>query len=244
LPIPGINEWEKNWPTVTKSDATYGNCPPESYLIHRKKARETKGYRRQFPLGVAVMFAAQNSWPKSIAEDPLGIDTGPRSFPTPTATERSGINPKTGKGGGLSRAVKENWPTPCAREARNGYQVRTSKSGNCSQRGLTTIAVDESGGPEKSTKLNPRWVEWLMGWPIGWTDIDPLPPENVATWLKGMSEGWWWDRDPHDHPDFPISRTTPGHTLRGDQLQCLGNGQVPAQLVLAEHLLSKLKNSS
>jgi len=25
------------------------------------------------------------------------------------------------------------------------------------------------GGP-----LNPDWVEWLMGWPIGWTDLKPL----------------------------------------------------------------------
>jgi hypothetical protein len=23
-------------------------------------------------------------------------------------------------------------------------------------------------------KLNPTWVEWLMGWPLGWTDLKPL----------------------------------------------------------------------
>ena len=23
-------------------------------------------------------------------------------------------------------------------------------------------------------KLNPDWVEWLMGWPIGWTELKPL----------------------------------------------------------------------
>jgi len=22
--------------------------------------------------------------------------------------------------------------------------------------------------------LNPMWVEWLMGWPLGWTDLKPL----------------------------------------------------------------------
>ena len=22
--------------------------------------------------------------------------------------------------------------------------------------------------------LNPMWVEWLMGWPVGWTDCEPL----------------------------------------------------------------------
>ena len=25
-----------------------------------------------------------------------------------------------------------------------------------------------------SGQLNPMWVEWLMGWPIGWTDLKPL----------------------------------------------------------------------
>lgn len=23
-------------------------------------------------------------------------------------------------------------------------------------------------------QLNPNWVEWLMGWPPGWTDLKPL----------------------------------------------------------------------
>jgi len=27
----------------------------------------------------------------------------------------------------------------------------------------------QAGGP-----LNPEWVEWLMGWPLGWTDLKPL----------------------------------------------------------------------
>jgi len=34
------------------------------------------------------------------------------------------------------------------------------------------------GGTALSTKiggqLNPTWVEWLMGWPLGWTDLKPL----------------------------------------------------------------------
>ena len=38
-------------------------------------------------------------------------ENGFLSWPTPTSTERSGINPKTGTGGGLSKAAK-SWPTP------------------------------------------------------------------------------------------------------------------------------------
>ena len=37
----------------------------------------------------------------------------------------------------------------------------------------------------KTTQLNPSWVEWLMGWPIGWTDLKPLEMDkfhNVQLW--------------------------------------------------------------
>jgi hypothetical protein len=27
-------------------------------------------------------------------------------------------------------------------------------------------------------KLNPTWVEWLMGWPLGWTDLKPLETDK------------------------------------------------------------------
>jgi DNA (cytosine-5)-methyltransferase 1 len=26
--------------------------------------------------------------------------------------------------------------------------------------------------------LNPTWVEWLMGWPLGWTDLKPLETDK------------------------------------------------------------------
>ena len=29
-----------------------------------------------------------------------------------------------------------------------------------------------------SGKLNPMWVEWLMGWPLGWTDLKPLETDK------------------------------------------------------------------
>jgi hypothetical protein len=29
-------------------------------------------------------------------------------------------------------------------------------------------------GPTSRRRLNPRFVEWLMGFPIGWTDFAPL----------------------------------------------------------------------
>jgi hypothetical protein len=36
-----------------------------------------------------------------------------------------------------------------------------------------------TGGP-----LNPMWVEWLMGWPLGWTDLKPLEMDKFRAWLR------------------------------------------------------------
>jgi hypothetical protein len=30
--------------------------------------------------------------------------------------------------------------------------------------------------------LNPTWVEWLMGWPLGWTDSKPLATDKFRQW--------------------------------------------------------------
>jgi hypothetical protein len=33
-------------------------------------------------------------------------------------------------------------------------------------------------------KLNPTWVEWLMGWPLGWTDLKPLEMDKFQQWQQ------------------------------------------------------------
>jgi hypothetical protein len=38
----------------------------------------------------------------------------------------------------------------------------------------TTIEEARLMGAGNGGKLNPTWVEWLMGWPLGWTDLKPL----------------------------------------------------------------------
>ena len=57
------------------------------------------------------------------------------------------------------------WPTPMSSEHKANRQTRENH-----QNGLTqAVLATETGG-----QLNPTWVEWLMGWPLGWTDLKPL----------------------------------------------------------------------
>jgi len=61
--------------------------------------------------------------------------------------------------------------------------------------------------------LNPEWVEWVMNWPRGWTNLEPIRKEHFDDWLQKTSlDGKkdstknisatspvrvvWWDKDP------------------------------------------------
>ena len=67
--------------------------------------------------------------------------------------------------------------------------------------------------------LNPDWVEWLMGWPYGWTDIDKTSLDELA-WLD-LSD------DPAEWLPPLMPRITTRKEHRTKRIETLGNGQVP-----------------
>ena len=40
---------------------------------------------------------------------------------------------------------------------------------------------------EVGGQLNPEWVEWLMGWPLGWTALGALATDRCQQWCD-----WHW----------------------------------------------------
>jgi len=46
---------------------------------------------------------------------------------------------------------------------------------------ITKTATEFCGG---RGYLSPMWTEWLMGWPIGWTDLKPLETDKFRKWLR------------------------------------------------------------
>jgi DNA (cytosine-5)-methyltransferase 1 len=76
----------------------------------------------------------------------------------------------TGLDGGSNsrKALKkrlQNWPTPLSTEYRANRVKRENHHNGLTQAVLAT----QDGG-----QLNPTWVEWLMGWPLEWTDLKQL----------------------------------------------------------------------
>jgi DNA (cytosine-5)-methyltransferase 1 len=86
-----------------------------------------------------------------------------RFWPTPLASDWKPRGPNS-KQQGLGEKVK--WPTPTANEDACGKPTGKMQKmlGN-----HPDVRQDPNGGT-----LNPTWVEWLMGWPLGFTDLKPL----------------------------------------------------------------------
>ena len=68
--------------------------------------------------------------------------------------------------GSLTMQVKAMLPTPTA------HNAKECASPSEYNRNTPTLATHAGG------KLNPTWVEWLMGWPLEWTDLKPLETDK------------------------------------------------------------------
>lgn len=76
------------------------------------------------------------------------------------------------------------WDTPCKADAHPRAYNRNKPYTGTGQKHLQARAYERlthlcvPGG-----KLNPDWVEWLMGWPLGWTALQPLEMGKFRRWL-------------------------------------------------------------
>ncbi len=43
-------------------------------------------------------------------------------------------------------------------------------------------------GEKVGGQLNPTWVEWLMGFPLGWTDLEPLETPSFRRWFQNFCD--------------------------------------------------------
>lgn len=117
-----------------------------------------------------------------------GLQMAAMLWPTPdTQNGRDGSKTRKALKGrhGLSlHHAVSIWPTPTARDYKDGTAQSCQ---NVPENGLLGRAVHSrkilGGGTEQAQEagessagaggqLNPTWVEWLMGFPLGWTDLN------------------------------------------------------------------------
>jgi hypothetical protein len=145
-----------SWPTVTTQDSY--NTPCASQME-----------RNTPPLVVAV------HGPLAPASSSLNGSRQGLSWATPAARDTQGQRGAAAharKGNPLDTLPNQmaQWGTPTARDHKSG------RGNNEREYKELTPMVER----QQSGKLNPRWVETLMGLPIGWTMPSCTSPQTIA----------------------------------------------------------------
>jgi hypothetical protein len=123
---------------------------------------------------------------------PLALPTGETEsglLPTPSASSygnnKGGAAGRTGptRHSLQSMALHGLWPTPTRRDWKDG-SAQSCK--NVPVNALLGRAVHQ--GSQELGSLNPEFVEWLMGFPIGHTDCGPLEIRSSPKSRKSSAE--------------------------------------------------------
>jgi hypothetical protein len=122
--------------------------------------------------------------------------------PTTKEVEHGPMKPEFRAARGQTVGLQDQvsgWPTPAARDRRGANSeahftedrpgaMHMDQMPNAVVHGFPYSPPDPStpdGEPssEERRTLNPRFVEWLMGWPIGWTDCEQAET-GLSAWLE------------------------------------------------------------
>jgi hypothetical protein len=105
-------------------------------------------------------------------------------WPTPTATLGSHgglVTPEKAREGGTlieSVSARTLWPTPWAMD---GQMFPTPAARDWEDNGKSPAELERNSvtlATIAGGSLNPTWVEWLMGFPPNWTEVD-MPKKNT-----------------------------------------------------------------
>jgi hypothetical protein len=135
----------KGWPTPNAADSLQGGT--------------TQGNRKDPNLSIAVHGPAA---PASGSTD----GNLPESWPTPNSqpAQRKLINGKN-----QSTKTGQIYGTSIAQAVQQWQTATVSTGANRQKDGSMTDKLDQQVKNWSNGKLNPRWVETLMGLPVGWT---------------------------------------------------------------------------
>jgi hypothetical protein len=170
--LEALGEYAETWPR-------WGSMRNGEFWARTMPVQITSGIESgswPTPRAQDSKHAAATEW--ELATDHAGTEASlrvqvvKRMWPTPQA--RDGKNPRSAeaiarRGGGFRQLADvvtggygsaKTWPTPTTQDASN--------NGGASQMERNSLPLNAQAGGS----LNPTWVAWLMGWPIGWTDLD------------------------------------------------------------------------
>lgn len=200
-----------SWPTPVASDnenRNTGHSP--SHGTTRGKTLAGEAMSREWPTPSSSSYGT-NQGGAAGRSGPVrpSLDTLARLWPTTTMDARaSGASyPTTAthqQGTTLTDAAVRQWATPTSRDWKDGACADANVPTNsllgrqvlrASGPQVPTTSTDGAKSSRSGRTLNPRFVEWLMGWPIGSSDCgfsetessSSKPPSRTASSIGGSN---------------------------------------------------------
>lgn len=183
---PNIREQAANWPTPAAQD---DNKSPEAYRRMREHKLGRTGAAAET---ISSLQVKVQTWPTpsaSVANDGESPETW--------HARAAALKEKHGNGNGAGTPLtiaSSAWPTPASRDQKGensmAHMLRTDGRTDgrihhidqlpnfvmfhFSHQDQTMNDGQKSSAPDQTSRqrLNPQFVDWLMGWPPGWTSTD------------------------------------------------------------------------
>jgi DNA (cytosine-5)-methyltransferase 1 len=225
------------WPTVTASDykkrgpnskqqglpnaVRSGYWPPDANMGDRGtqpnwKPKRKSGHPAQYTINQAVRDSKE-IWPTPQVDDSKNSERNQKRRKTLTSKVW---------------ATPNSSPVTCSQSIEATLRLlnrndRNREQGQLIESVVKNMSDDQLSDSDKKGVLNPDWVEWLMGWPIGWSSLEPMKELSFRDWSV----------DPADIDEIP--RITTIKTNRVSRLKAIGNGQVPQVVFAMEQILNR-----
>jgi len=156
--VLGSDEFSETWPRsgMTQDGIAYQLPPsaPRTSAIAYSLSQHARTWH------TPTKTANQDS-PSMEAKQKIGPNSD-GLWPTPTTGDHATRYAQGGMPLGMAARM---WPTPVASDWKR-QQVANNRPNS-----ISGAVWREEGRPGR---LNPTWVEWLMGFPEGWTDLEDL----------------------------------------------------------------------
>jgi hypothetical protein len=197
-PLRIVAQELENWPTVVTSDAGVGAIISLSDT-YKKTIRKINKNGKDGSLGLARTVKMWPTVRSSSANGPceseiknnnpkVRLEVEVANWRTPNASDAEGgiMEWRDGKAAKLKlrdhsvHAVK-SWATPTARDWKDNANANVPTNSLLGRQAPRAM----NSGRESQITLNPRFTEWLMGWPIGWTQLE-LAETEWCRWLQLM----------------------------------------------------------
>ena len=152
-----LRTFQASWLADTLSES-YATLPKAGIACDGVVYQQPKWARRISVIGYGLL------------PTPNTMDSLPPKSPEALHREATVTRPGRRQPSNLRDAVSnmQRWPTP--RQFMHKDSTTDRGKGNL--------------GEVVGGKLNPTWVEWLMGWPLGWTDLRPLAMDKFRLWQQ------------------------------------------------------------